>query len=195
MNFKIRDVLTISNLLSLFRLLLSIPVFYFLNYINLSFNYRLIVVGIILVALATDFLDGYFARKRNEITEFGKIIDPLADKVLVAVTVLQMYFINEIPAYFFYIIILRDILIFFSGIYITTKIKRVLPSNLLGKITVVVIGLFILAVLLDCEYYFKFGYYSLMYLSIGLSFASVIGYGIRAKETLIWYKNESVQEH
>lgn len=195
MDLKFREIFYFSNLLSLLRLLLSIPVFYLLGLINYSFHYRLLVTFILLFACLTDFLDGYLARKRNEITEFGKIIDPLADKVLVTITVFQLFLIKEIPAYYFYIIVARDILIFVGGILITKKIGKVLPSNLLGKITVVLIALFVFFELIQFEKTVPFMYYALMYVSLGFSFASVIGYGIRAKETLIWYKNESVQEH
>lgn len=195
MDFKLREIFYISNLLSLVRLLLSIPVFYLLSLINESFNYRLIVTIILLFACLTDFFDGYLARKRNEITEFGKIIDPLADKVLVTITVFQLFLIGEIPSFYFYIIIARDLLIFVGGILLTRKIGKVLPSNLLGKITVVIIALFVLSELIQFERSAPFIYYALMYTSIAFSFASVIGYGIRAKETLTWYKNESVQEH
>lgn len=195
MNFTFREVYTISNLLSIIRLLLSIPLFILINQIHTSTNARYLVILILLIAAVTDFLDGYIARKRNEITEFGKIVDPLADKVLIIFTVFQLFLIDELPAYFFYIILTRDLLIFLGGIYLTKRIGKVLPSNLLGKITFTIIGLFVLAEILELENNIPFIYLTLMYLSIGLSVASVIGYGIRAKETLIWYKNESVQKH
>lgn len=94
----------------------------------------------IIVIWISDLLDGYFARKRNEISELGKIIDPLADKITVISITLILLVQGLIPAWFFIIIILRDILILTGGIYIKNKHKIVLPSNWAGKISVFIIG-------------------------------------------------------
>ena len=88
----------------------------------------------------TDVLDGYLARKLNQVTEVGKIIDPLADKAAMAVIVVKLFSIGEISAFFFLLIIIRDLLIFIGGIYVSKKLGRVLPSNKLGKLTVLFIG-------------------------------------------------------
>ena len=50
----------------------------------------------------TDMLDGYLARKFNEVTELGKIIDPLADKIAIGVIILKLYLIGIIPRVLFY---------------------------------------------------------------------------------------------
>ena len=70
---------TISNLFSASRIFLVIPMGYCLV---LDFPYhRLWTAGIIVIAVATDFLDGFLARKLHQVTDLGKIIDPLADKI------------------------------------------------------------------------------------------------------------------
>lgn len=195
MNFKKSEILTWSNLLSFLRLLMSIPVFFLLYYIDDSYIYRVGVVVFLLIAAATDFLDGFLARKLNEITEFGKIIDPLADKMMIGILVFQLYLLDHLPAFYFYIAVGRDLIIFLGGIFVTGKINKVLPSNMLGKITVLTIGLFILCVILNLSVHAKFVYDLFFYISIILIFASLIGYIIRAKESLDWYKNESVQKY
>lgn len=146
-----------------------------------------------ILAMITDVMDGYLARKYNHITEMGKIIDPLADKVLIAVIILKLYLANEIPEYYFWMIILRDVIIFTGGIIISKKIGRVLPSNMLGKITVTNIGIFILIILMQVDKASIF-YLGIYYLSIILIVISLIGYGIRSIEFLKQKENESIQK-
>lgn len=185
MKFKLGEIFTLSNMFSMLRLLMAIPIYFMLDNLGDSYNYRLFFIAVLLVTGATDAFDGYFARKWNQITEFGKIIDPLADKVVVTVVVLKMFLIGELPGYYFWPVVLRDILIFIGGIFVTSKIGRVLPSNMLGKITVVFISLFIFAVILLADEYAPAVYYLLEYLSLALVIASFIGYVIRAKEALV----------
>jgi len=145
------------------------------------------------VAAITDYLDGYVARKRNEITEVGKIIDPLADKILVAVLTIKLYLIGELSSYFLLIILLRDIIIFVGGIVISLKLKKVLSSNLLGKITVTAIGFVFLMVIvgLSKQHIIFIAIYDS---SIFLIYASLLGYIIRASEFLKKNKqNEHIQ--
>ena len=177
-----KEIYTKSNFISLFRLLLAIPLWFLLDNFN-DPNFRYIAFAVCIVASFSDILDGYLARKYNEITEFGKIIDPLADKVAVGVIIIKLFLIGEIPAYYFYMIILRDIIIFSGGIFVAKKIGRVLPSNVLGKITVINIGLVILLIIL--QFNGNNLVYRLLYASsIALIFTSLIGYIIRAKEFL-----------
>ena len=184
------QILTISNALSFFRLLLVFPVWYSLNNFN-DETYRVFIFALCIVAAITDYLDGYVARKRNEITEIGKIIDPLADKILVAVLTIKLYLIGELSSYFLLIILFRDIIIFIGGIIISLKLKKVLPSNLLGKITVTVIGFVFLLVIAGMDkqnLIFIVVYYS----SIFLIYFSLLGYVIRASEFL---KKNKQHEH
>ena len=183
---------TKSNLLSLFRLLMAIPFWFLLDHLD-SANIRILVFGLCLVGAATDMLDGYLARKFNEVTEMGKIIDPLADKIVVGVLIIKLFIAGEIAGYYFWMIILRDILIFIGGILVSKKLGRVLPSNMLGKITVISISLVILLVLarIDRQSIVFTGIY---YISIVLIFSSLIGYAIRSIEFIKQQKNEVIQK-
>lgn len=189
LNLKIKEAYTYSNLLSLFRLFLSIPLWMALDNISRSYNYRYITVLLCLFAFITDFLDGYLARKFNQITEMGKIIDPLADKVAMGVVVVKMYFLKELPEYYIFMILGRDLIIFLGGIFVSSKLGKVLPSNLLGKITVLNIGIVILLKLLLADEYMPGFYNFIYYLSILLIIISLIGYIIRGVESLRWRKN------
>ncbi len=177
------NVINIPNLLSLFRLSLCIPLYFLLQFIDINSYNRIIVLIILIVAFISDFLDGYIARKKNLITEFGKIIDPLADKIFILIIAIQLYIQEEIVSIYFWIVLLRDFIIFTGGIFISKKIGKVLPSNLLGKITVLSIGIFLFMTLIKVDKIFWL-YKSFFYISISLSILSVIGYSLRAYETI-----------
>ena len=141
------------------------------------------VAGLAIFATITDVLDGHLARKNNEVTELGKIIDPLADKIVIGAMVIRLFTIGEIPDYYFYMIIGRDVLIFIGGVIVSKKIGRVLPSNMLGKIAVLVISFVLLFIFFDVNrdsLIFEFLYYG----SIVLIFVSLFGYIYRAVEYL-----------
>jgi CDP-diacylglycerol--glycerol-3-phosphate 3-phosphatidyltransferase len=185
-----KEIYTKSNFISFFRLLLAIPLWFLLDGFD-SPDIRYITFAVCLVASFSDILDGYLARKYNEVTEFGKIIDPLADKIAVGVLIIKLYLIGEISTYYFLMIILRDIIIFLGGIFVAKRIGRVLPSNVLGKITVIVIGIVILLIILKLDRS-SLAYRAFYGSSIVLIFASLIGYVIRAREFLKRKNYESV---
>ena len=173
---------TTSNYLSLLRLLLSIPFWFLLANNSTAPNYA--AVALALFAAFTDMMDGYLARKFNQVTEWGKIIDPLADKVCVAVIVVQFYLQGKMGPWLFWIIISRDLLILIASLALSNKLKKVLPSNYLGKITVLVICFYIVFLALNLQISYP-EWDSLFYkASIIMIILSVAGYAIRAKEFL-----------
>jgi len=97
----------------------------------------------------SDLLDGYLARRNSQVSEFGKIIDPLADKIAVISISLTLLYIGKLPLWFFVIIALRDILIMAFGIYLNNSKDIRLMSNFPGKAAVFSIGLVILFTLID----------------------------------------------
>jgi CDP-diacylglycerol--glycerol-3-phosphate 3-phosphatidyltransferase len=171
-----------SNSLSIFRLLLVIPAWFAFN--NFDHNIaRYIVAAIGILATITDILDGYLARKLNQITEFGKVIDPLADKVLIVFVVLNLFLIGEIPDYYFYIIVARDLLILTGGLIVSKKLGKVLPSDYIGKATVLAISFTLLMILLNVDSK-SLPYLILYYLSIILIFVSLGNYILKAIRAL-----------
>jgi len=188
MKINFSEINTKSNYLSLFRIFLAIPIFYFIGKIQQGENVRYIVFGLWFLAYLTDIGDGYLARKFNEVTEMGKIIDPLADKILVSLIIIKFYLDGLIPDYYFFIIILRDVIIFIGGVYVSKRIGKVLPSNKLGKMTVFSIMLFFIAVLFNFEVVIPWLYSFFFYASIFLAFASLVGYAIRGYDAIKWNK-------
>jgi len=72
---------------------------------------RWICLGIFLVAAGTDWLDGYLARKLNQITDLGKFLDPLVDKLLVLAPLLALIELGEVPAWGVFLILARELTI------------------------------------------------------------------------------------
>ncbi|WP_013320752.1 CDP-diacylglycerol--glycerol-3-phosphate 3-phosphatidyltransferase [Gloeothece verrucosa] len=91
-----------------FSRLLGIPFIVYLLH-DPTPNHRLIGVIIFLIAAATDWLDGYLARKLNQITELGKFLDPLVDKLLVLAPLLSLIELGQIPAWGVFLILLREL--------------------------------------------------------------------------------------
>jgi len=193
MKINLKEILLLPNLISSFRLLLFIPFLYLFNNYSSNENIRTYILILIFVAFFSDLLDGYVARKNNSISELGKIIDPLADKILIALIVINFYFLNVIPAFYFWIVLTRDLFLFFGGIIVSQKIGKVLPSNLLGKLTVFSIGLFIIITLIKVNRSDLF-YKVILITSCSLCVASFIGYVIRAIEMIKWNKNENISK-
>jgi CDP-diacylglycerol--glycerol-3-phosphate 3-phosphatidyltransferase len=141
-----RGTWTVSNILSLSRVVLIAPIVY--CYVHAFPFHRECSLLFIVAALVTDTLDGYFARRFNQVSDLGKILDPLADKIAIAVVIVLLVLFGDIPIWYMAIVLARDILIFSGGIYIKWKKGIVLASTLAGKIAVVTIALsLILAVL------------------------------------------------
>ena len=111
---------------------------------------------------------------------------------MIGTIVIKLYLIGEISDFYFWVIILRDILIFLGGIFISNKIGRVLPSNLLGKITVLTIGIYLISVVLNFSEEAPKVYGFLYYLSISMSFISIIGYAVRGFELIKWKRKNEV---
>ena len=95
-----------ANKLTLLRVLM-IPVFLIVVYWQFPFH-MLVALVVFVLASITDFVDGYIARHYNQITDFGKFMDPLADKVLVMAALLCFVEMGRIPAWAMLIIILRE---------------------------------------------------------------------------------------
>jgi CDP-diacylglycerol--glycerol-3-phosphate 3-phosphatidyltransferase len=129
---------TISNFLSASRIFLAFPMGYCL--VTDFHHHRLWAAGIIAIAIVTDFLDGFIARKLHQVTEIGKIIDPLADKIVIGIYALLLAWTGDIPLWFVSIVLFRDLIIFLGGMYIQKRKKIVPQSNWPGKISVSLIA-------------------------------------------------------
>lgn len=171
---KYSDILLPPNILSLIRLLLILPVI--LLFSNYEQN-RLLLVLLAFIASFLDNLDGYLARKNNQITELGKIIDPLADKALVAIFIVSLFLLEKIPLWFFMMVIARDLVIVSVSMFLIPRAEKVMSSNLIGKITVTCIGVTIIFPLIGFNKYENTFNGMMIFTSI-LIVMSLISYGM-----------------
>jgi len=126
--------MNISNLLSILRLVLAIPVAILLYYEEIDLA---VIIGII--AGLTDFLDGYLARKLNQITDLGKMLDPIADKVFIAIIGILLLIKETMPLWFLILIVGRDLLILLAALIAKRKKKITMTSTFEGKLTYTII--------------------------------------------------------
>lgn len=124
-----------ANHITLIRIAM-IPFFMFFAYKG-DPKSMFIALIIFIIASATDALDGYIARKYNQITDFGKFIDPLADKLLVLSALLIFVENGQMPSVFCFIILAREFIITSMRTVIMGK-GKVLAASMSGKIKTVV---------------------------------------------------------
>lgn len=173
--------MNIANKLTFLRVIL---VFVFMGVIWLpifSFETSLwVALGIFIIASLTDFLDGYLARKLNLITNLGKFMDPLADKMLVTVAMIAIidkgYWLPTgiLPPWIVVFILLREFIV--SGIRLVAATEnKVIAANALGKIKTVLQMFMIIVYLIPIEVaFFKTLGITLAYLA--LLFTLISGY-------------------
>lgn len=103
-----RRIFNLANNLTLFRIVI-VPILIVIFLYSTSKNSCLIAAALFALAALTDWLDGYIARRQNLITSFGKFLDPLADKILISVTLIMLLSLNRVPAWIVAIIIAREV--------------------------------------------------------------------------------------
>jgi CDP-diacylglycerol--glycerol-3-phosphate 3-phosphatidyltransferase len=119
-----------ANRLTLSRLLLTVL---FVIALNSSWHYgRTCALVVFLIAGLTDFVDGEIARRYASITNFGKLMDPLVDKIMIAAAFISLVPLKAIPAWAATTVVARDFLI--TGLRLmATAQGRILPAERLGK--------------------------------------------------------------
>jgi CDP-diacylglycerol--glycerol-3-phosphate 3-phosphatidyltransferase len=99
-----------------------------------------------LIGISTDWFDGQVARWTNTVSEMGKILDPLADKVCALSVAAYFLWINELPVWFVSIVIMRDIAIFFGGIFLKRRYRILTTALPTGKWAVGFMSIVFLAI-------------------------------------------------
>jgi len=122
-------VLTLANTISMLRAAAAIPIIYTLNYPEM----RAITAGIIILAILSDALDGYLARRAHEVTHVGMWLDPIADFIIITSVVLYLVILEIFPLWFFIFYIVRHFLIAVPALYFVNTGQYILHSNWWGK--------------------------------------------------------------
>ena len=121
------NVWTIPNVLTIIRIIL-IPVFVVLFFKG----HKMAALAVFCAASLTDMLDGYLARKLNQITDFGKLFDPLADKLMVLTAMVCQTFWGPLPLVAVLIVAAKELVMVLGGVFMLSK-NVVVYSNYFGK--------------------------------------------------------------
>jgi len=167
------------NKLTLLRFIL-VPFFLIAAYYEKNNTVMIISTIIFAVASFTDFLDGYLARKHNIVTDFGKFMDPLADKVLVAAALLFLIQVQKVEAWLVVIIITREYAISIIRAMAATNGKVIAASGG-GKIKTLTQMLAIIMLLMNIPFADL-----MMYVCVALTLYSGVEY--------IWKNKELISE-
>jgi cardiolipin synthase len=130
------DIYTIANIITVLRLIL-VPFFFA---VLIETGNDVLSFALFAIAASTDWIDGQIARRTGTVTEIGKVIDPLVDRLLLAAGVLGLYLIDRLPGWLVVVLVARDIYLL-GGAY-------TLAHRHVGKLPVIYIGKFTTAVLL-----------------------------------------------
>ena len=142
-----------------------------------------IALALFVVASATDALDGYLARRDNLVTNFGKFMDPLADKLLVCSALICFIELDKIPCWVVIIIIAREFII--SGFRLVASDNGiVIAASYWGKVKTICQMVMIIVVIADLGGVFGIAEQILIYLSLILTVVSLIDYLVKNKSVL-----------
>jgi len=144
--FNIKDIVLIPNLLSLLRIILSFPIVTIL--ISGDKNLDIYLIILLLLAAATDYFDGFLSRKLGQVTELGKILDPIADKIAMGVILVALIFFRNFPVFLVVLLIYRDVMILVFGLFVTKKTMKATSANFLGKLNTTIVAITMLSFLL-----------------------------------------------
>ena len=128
-------IMTLANAISISRIFLAIPLVLLFEDISKGELGKLWwAFGLIIIIVLTDFLDGYVARKTEETTNFGKLIDPVADKVCMMVVMIYLIISYKLPFLLFFVTLaIRDVFLIIIGVYLMFSQEEVFQSNRSGK--------------------------------------------------------------
>ena len=142
-----------------------------------------IAVAIFIIASLTDLLDGKIARKYNLVTDFGKFMDPLADKLLVCSALICMIELDRLPAWFVIIIIAREFII--SGFrLIAAENGVVIAANYWGKFKTASQMVMIILLILNFGGVFEILTQIFVWASLALTVISLITYIVQNKNVI-----------
>lgn len=141
-----------------------------------------IALALFVIASMTDWLDGYLARKYNLVTNFGKFMDPLADKLLVSSAMICLVEMGRIPAWIVVVIISREFII--SGFRLVASDNgRVIAASYWGKFKTVSQMLMIILMIVDIAA-LSFLTQIMMWIALILTVVSLVDYLIKNKDVL-----------
>lgn len=177
--------INLPTILTISRIILVAPIMVCIFNDNLPAR----IVTIICFALAciTDFIDGYLARKNHEVTTLGAFLDPLADKMLVNLTLLALVVLNQVPLWMFAVILIRDFAV--DGLRMLTAKKGVaISASKFGKLKTLTQMLTLTLILINLIFQnqiFGIANLILLYIVVFLTICSGLDYLIKGRKFII----------
>ncbi len=153
--------MNLANKLTIFRIIL-VPVMVIFAYLPIKQSFygvalAMIIMDVIfIIASITDKLDGYIARSRNQVTTFGKFLDPLADKILVLAAMLMLVEVNKLPAWIPVIVLAREFIVSGFRLIAVEKGGLVIAASVWGKLKTVTQMIAIIFAFIDIGGFFTF---------------------------------------
>lgn len=157
--------MNLANKLTVLRMIL-VPIFVVIGYLGtlgvitgewIGIPVAYILMNFIfIIASITDKLDGYIARSRNQVTTFGKFLDPLADKILVLTALVMLVEYGKIPAWIPVIVLAREFLVSGYRLVAVEKGGKVIAASIWGKLKTVTQMVAIILVFIDRFNFFDF---------------------------------------
>lgn len=173
--------MNLPNKLTIFRVIL-IPFFVVLLLFDFSDYDKWIALAIFIIASLTDFLDGHIARKYNLVTNFGKFMDPLADKLLVCSALICLVELARIPAWVVIVIIAREFII--SGFRLVASDNGVvIAASYWGKFKTTFQILMICLMIADLEP-LALVTQAVMWVALALTVISLVDYLMKNKSVM-----------
>ncbi len=183
---KWKDQITIPNILTLIRLF-CIP--WMAVEIYRSKGYSPLSAGLFIGIWFTDILDGWIARRFNQVSDVGKVLDPLVDKIFQITTAIMMCIVERLPLWVPVILIIKEVLMIAGGIFLW-KQKVVVSSRWYGKLATVLLAVaFVILFFLPEEYLWLNNF--IFAIPVGMSLFSLFSY---AKSVYNLYKSGALSE-
>lgn len=164
--------MNLPNKLTLFRIIL-VPIMVIVSFFDIPGSFlgisttMWIMELIFIIASITDKLDGYLARKNNQVTNFGKFLDPIADKILVVAAMILFVEMVRLPAWIPIIVIFREFAVSGYRLIAVQNSGKVIAANVWGKLKTVTQMIAIILMFLTTQPYFAFVNSALTYMTTG----------------------------
>lgn len=150
--------MNLANKLTIFRIIL-VPIMIIIPFLGIQGEILsipiewIILEAVFIIASITDKLDGYIARSRNQVTTFGKFLDPIADKVLVIVAMIMLVEMGKLPAWIPSIVVFREFVVSGYRLIAVENGGNVIAANIWGKLKTVTQMIAIIFALIDINAY------------------------------------------
>lgn len=164
--------MNIPNILTFIRFCLAGVFVYVFNNPVIENNLKWGMI-IFIIAGITDVLDGYIARRFDMVTKWGKLMDPLADKIMLMVVLISFYTVDMVPLSVIIIVLAKEFLMIIGALFLYGKRQTVVQANFFGKAASVAFYVAIIAIALNIPY----AYY-ILGVAVFMTLFALIQYGV-----------------